>query len=70
MIEHADYLAGFVVDDGAGLGIVECGDCEAARVVGVGGEIDFTNVRELWVDGIWRHVLAGERLVRGDKAPA
>lgn len=35
MIEHADDLAGFIIDDFAGFFVVERRNCETAVVVGV-----------------------------------
>ena len=69
MVEHADYLAGFVVDDCFFLGVVEGGNGEAAGVVGVDGEVDFADVGEVRVKRVRVDVLAWDGLVRCCKAP-
>ena len=69
-IEHADDLAGLVADDFALLGVVQRRYGEAAFVVRVNFKVDFTQVSEVLVDGVRRHVVAGEGLVRGREAPA
>ena len=69
-VEHANDLARLVADDGLGLGVVEGRHREAPGVVGVDGEVDVAQVREVGVDGVRPHVFAGEVLVRCHEAPA
>ena len=69
-VEHADYLAGFVADDPALLDVVQRRYREAPFVFRVHFEIDVAQVCKFWVDGVGRHVLAGELFVFGCEAPA
>ena len=68
-VEHADDLAGFVVDDGFQLGVVEGGHGEAAFVLRVDLEVDVAEVGDALVDGVWGYVFAGEFLVGGCESP-
>ena len=70
VVEHADDLGGFVGHDGLVLFVVEGRDGEAAVVVGVHGEVDVAEVREVGVEGVGRDLLAGDFVGGGDEAPA
>lgn len=69
-IEHADDLAAFVVDDLALLLVVERRHREAPLVFRVRFEVDLLQRLEVGVHRVWRHILAGEFLVRRYEAPS
>ena len=69
-VEHADDFGGFVGDDGFVLFVVECGDGEAAGVVGVDGEIDVAKMVVLRVEWVRSRVLARHLFVGGCESPS
>lgn len=70
--EHAEDLGGLVAHDAVERLVVEDGDGEAARVGGVGLEVEVAEVGEGRVggDGVRDDVFAGDVFVRGYEAPA
>ena len=70
VVEHADDLGRFVVDDRLVLLVVEGRHGEAAVVIGVHGEVDLAEVGEFWVERVWGDFLAGDVVGFGGEAPA
>lgn len=70
VVEHADNFAALIADDLVGFLVVECGDCEAAFVVGVLRKVDVAEMGEVGVEGVGRYVFAGDTLVRSGETPA
>ena len=68
-VQHADDLAGFVVDNLMGLGVVKDWNREPARVFRVDGEVKLTYECVRGVNRIRANVLAGKCLVFRDEAP-
>lgn len=69
-IQHTDNLAGLVVDDPVRLCVIENGNREASRKIGVYGEVEVGQPSVIGMDRVRADVLAGKQLILCGKAPA
>lgn len=69
-VEHADYLCGLIGYDSFGFLVVKSWDGKAAFVGGIDGEVNFAEVGEFRVKGVFCGVLAGDLFVVLNEAPA
>ena len=70
MVEHSNDLAGLVADDRLLFLVVKRGDCKATRVVRLNVEVDISKMREIAMQWIGGHVVAGFVFVLCGKAPS
>ena len=69
-IEHADYVAGLIVDNLFLLEIIEDRDGEATFVLRIRIEVDISQVSKLYVDWIRPDILARHLVFFRSKVPS